>query len=70
MYFVFSSSFVMSQDLSLNSRMRTESEFNDREYSGSNVPSSSNERHSRFILSSCGKGQIETLIYFVVFTIP
>ena len=70
MYSMFSSSFVMSRDLSLNSRMYKESKFGDGEYSGSNVPPSLNERHSRLILSSCGKGQVETSLYFMVFTIP
>ena len=60
----------MSRGISLNPRMHTESEFGDGKYSGSNVCPSSNEMHSMSILSSCGKGQVETSLYFVVFTIP
>ena len=60
MYSRFSPSFVMSRGLSLNPRMRTESEFGDGEYSGSNFYPSSIEMHSMSILSSCGKGQVET----------
>ena len=60
----------MSQGLSLNPRMHTESEFGDGEYLGSNVPPSFNDRHSRLILSSYGKGKVETSLSFVVFTIP
>ena len=50
--------------------MYTKYMFSDGEYSGSNVCPSSNEMHSMSILSSCGKGQVETSFYFVLFMTP
>ena len=50
----------MSRGLSSNPIMYIESMFSDGEYSGSNVCPSPNEIHSMSILSSCGKGEVET----------
>ena len=63
MYSRFSYLFVMSRGLS---RIYTESMFSDGEYSGSNVCPSLNEMHSMSILSSCGKGQVETSFSYVL----
>ena len=70
MYSVFSSSFVMSQDLSLNYRMHKESKFGDGEYLGSNVCPSSIEMHSMLTLSSYGKGQVENSFSSVLSMTP
>ena len=60
----------MSWGLSSNPRMYTESMFSDGEYSGYNVCPSSNQMHSMLILSSCGKGQVETSFSSVLSMTP
>ena len=61
---MFSPLFGISRGLSSNS------EFDDGEYASSKFCPSLNERHSRFILSYFGEGQIETSFSFVLSMIP